>query len=104
MLLVVKHNRMHAMNQPAMTQPERRRQPRLRALKAGRAILPGGHSTFDCMIRNLSPVGAKVTFESTADIPSQFRLRFDDGTTHDCAVKWRGEREMGVEFLDARAS
>ena len=91
------------MNQQAMTQPERRRQPRLRALKAGRAILPGGHSTFDCMIRNLSPVGAKVTFESTADIPAEFRLRLEDGTTHECAVKWRSPREIGVEFLDALA-
>ncbi len=87
-----------------MNQPERRRQPRLRALKAGRVILPGGNSTFDCMIRNLSPIGARVIFESTADIPPQFRLRFEDGTTHDCAVKWRKPREIGVEFLDALAS
>ena len=87
-----------------MTQPERRRQPRLRALKAGRAILPGGHSTFDCMIRNLSALGAKVTFESTSHIPPAFRLRFEDGTTHDSAVKWRSPREMGVEFVDAVAS
>jgi hypothetical protein len=87
-----------------MEQPDRRRQPRLRALKAGRAILPGGHSTFDCMIRNLSPLGAKMSFESTADIPPQFRLRLEDGTTHNCAVKWRSPREIGVEFLDALAS
>lgn len=87
-----------------MEQPDRRRQPRLRALKAGRAILPGGHSTFDCMIRNLSPLGARMSFESTADIPPQFRLRLEDGTTHDCAVKWRSPREIGVEFLDALAS
>jgi hypothetical protein len=90
---------MHAMNQP-----ERRRQPRLRALKAARVIFPGGYSTCDCTIRNLSPVGAKVTFESTATIPASFRLRFEDGTTHDCAVKWRTQRELGVEFLDALAS
>ncbi len=56
------------------------------------------------MIRNLSPIGAKVSFESTTDIPPQFRLRFEDGTTHDCAVKWRSPRELGVEFLDALAS
>lgn len=87
-----------------MEQPDRRRQPRLRALKAGRAVLPGGHSTFDCMIRNLSPLGAKMSFESTADIPPQFRLRLEDGTTHNCAVKWRSPREIGVEFLDALAS
>lgn len=98
MMTVVVHNRIAVMDQQ-----ERRRNPRLRALKAGRAILPGGRSTFDCMIRNLSPLGAKVSFESTADIPAQFRLRFEDGSIHDCAVKWRSPREIGVEFADAAA-
>lgn len=83
-----------------MQQTERRRQPRLRALKAGRAVVAGGYSTFDCMVRNLSPIGAKVVFENTADIPAWFRLRFQDGTAHDCAVKWRSPRELGVEFVE----
>ncbi|PYB71424.1 MULTISPECIES: PilZ domain-containing protein [Rhizobium] len=85
-----------------MPETERRREPRLRALKAGRAVLAGGRSTFDCMVRNLSPIGAKVVFESTADIPPRFSLRFQDGTAHDCAVKWRTQREMGVEFVEAK--
>ncbi|UJW73466.1 PilZ domain-containing protein [Rhizobium sp. SL42] len=81
---------------------ERRDVPRTRALKAGRAILDGGNSTFDCMVRNLSQAGAKVQFESTADIPADFRLRFEDGTTHDCHVRWRTPRELGVEFTDRK--
>lgn len=81
---------------------ERREIPRTRALKAGRAILAGGYSTFDCMVRNLSQAGAKVQFESTADIPADFRLRFEDGTTHDCHVRWRTARELGVEFTDRK--
>jgi hypothetical protein len=35
--------------------------------------------------------------------PLHFRLRLDDGT-HDCAVKWRKERVLGLEFTDVRAS
>jgi hypothetical protein len=45
----------------------------------------------------------RVIFETTAHIPPHFRLRLDDGT-HDCAVKWRKERVLGVEFTDVRAS
>lgn len=79
---------------------EHRMKPRLRALKAGRLVLPGGYSTFDCMIRNLSEGGAKITLESTVPIPDRFDLRFEDGTTHPCRVCWRNSKEMGVEFLD----
>ncbi|TPP10873.1 PilZ domain-containing protein [Rhizobium glycinendophyticum] len=86
-----------------MQNDEKRREPRLRALKAGRAVVSGGYSTFDCTVRNLSAGGAKVVFENTADIPAHFRLRFEDGTSHDCEVRWRTPREVGVQFLDARA-
>ncbi|KQW27435.1 pilus assembly protein PilZ [Rhizobium sp. Root274] len=86
-----------------MQTDEKRREPRLRAFKAGRAVISGGYSTFDCTVRNLSAGGAKVVFENTADIPAHFRLRFEDGTSHDCEVRWRTPREVGVQFLDARA-
>ena len=79
---------------------EHRVKPRLRALKAGRLILPGGYSTFDCMIRNLSEGGAKITLESTVPIPEHFDLKFEDGTTHSCRVCWRNPKELGVEFMD----
>jgi PilZ domain len=74
----------------------------MRALKAGRAVLTGGYSTFNCTVRNLSTGGAKIVFESTTDIPPQFRLRLEDGTSHECAVRWRTPREVGVEFLHSQ--
>ena len=86
-----------------MQQDEKRREPRLRALKAGRAVLAGGFSTFNCTVRNLSASGAKVVFENTADIPAHFRLRFEDGTSQECSVRWRSPRELGVEFGEAKA-
>ncbi|MDH4441072.1 MAG: PilZ domain-containing protein [Rhizobium sp.] len=87
-----------------MQQDEKRREPRLRALKAGRAVLAGGYSTFNCTVRNLSTHGAKVVFENTADIPHHFCLRLEDGTSHDCMVRWRTPRELGVEFIEKQAS
>ncbi|MBC7152030.1 MAG: PilZ domain-containing protein [Rhizobium sp.] len=77
---------------------ERRTATRLRALKAARIVLPGGYSTFDCMVRNLSPVGAKLVLEQTFDVPDAFQLNFEDGSVRQCTVKWRNPKELGVAF------
>ncbi len=87
-----------------MLQDERRRQPRLKSLKGARAILNRGYTTFDCVVRNLSPLGAKITLGTTSDMPSRFELRFEDGTIHHCEVRWRNPKEMGVAFSDAPAA
>jgi len=68
-------------------------------LKAARAVVANGFSTFDCTVRNLSASGAKVVCENAIDIPADFRLRFEDGTTRECMVRWRTQRELGVEFV-----
>ena len=77
---------------------ERRTTPRLRALKAARVVLPGGYSTFDCTVRNLSAAGAKLVLESTFDVPASFHLNFEDGSVFSCSVKWRNPKELGVAF------
>lgn len=77
-----------------------RAHPRIRALKGARAVIGNGHSTFDCTIRNLSATGAKVVFESTVPIPAAFELRFEDGQSHQCEVRWRTPKEIGVLFTD----
>lgn len=80
---------------------ENRVAPRLRALKAARIILPGGHSTFDCTVRNLSATGAKLIMETTIAVPERFTLRFEDGTEKVCEVAWRKTAELGVSFSGA---
>ncbi|MBW8298737.1 MAG: PilZ domain-containing protein [Hydrogenophaga sp.] len=77
---------------------ERRTATRLRALKAARIVLPGGYSTFDCMVRNLSAAGAKLVLEQTFDVPDAFQLNFEDGSVRQCTVKWRNPKELGVAF------
>jgi hypothetical protein len=77
---------------------EKRSIPRMRALKAARIILTGGHSTFDCMVRNLTGKGARLVMESTIGVPDTFGLRFEDGTMHECSVRWRKVSELGVSF------
>ncbi|MCJ7996617.1 PilZ domain-containing protein [Rhizobium cremeum] len=83
---------------------EKRAQPRARALKAARIILPGGYSTFDCMVRNLSAGGAKLVMETTVGVPDEFSLRFEDGSIRPCQAKWRNAKELGVAFVATNAA
>lgn len=78
---------------------ERRAAPRQRTLKGGRIVINNGSSTFDCTIRNLSEIGARLRVTSIIGIPDTFHLAMDDGRQFDCAVAWRTETELGVKFI-----
>ncbi|MDH6265149.1 hypothetical protein M2360_000530 [Rhizobium sp. SG_E_25_P2] len=78
----------------------KRRAPRLRALKAGRIVFHHGGSTIDCTIRNLSATGAKIALEQALLAPDVFDLQFQDGTMRPCTVRWRKLTEIGVSFDD----
>ncbi len=78
---------------------DKRRSARLRTLKGARVVFNNKASTVDCRIRNLSEGGARVQMERTDAVPDAFELRFDDGKSHDCVVRWRTATEMGVEFV-----
>jgi hypothetical protein len=78
---------------------EKRAAPRQRTLKGGRIVINNGSSTFDCTIRNLSEIGARLRVTSIIGIPDAFHLAMDDGRKFDCAVAWRTETELGVKFI-----
>jgi hypothetical protein len=81
---------------------DRRTERRNRTLKGARIVFNGGHSVFDCTVRNLSPGGALIEVPSMLGIPTQFELILDQGATRRlCSVRWRTERMMGVRFDDA---
>jgi hypothetical protein len=80
---------------------ERRRTFRQRTLKGARIVLNDGFSTFDCTVRNLSPLGARLKVASIIGIPDRFELQFDDGRKFACRVAWRQEEDIGVEFVQS---
>ena len=64
-------------------------------------ILTNG-SLRDCVVRDMSTLGARLALVSTSYIPDRISLSFDDGhTLRDCRVAWRSATEMGVEFSAA---
>ena len=77
---------------------ERRKVQRMRALKAARIVYHNGTQTRDCMVRNLTGIGARLVMDSTVGLPDAFSLQFEDGSERACAVRWRKLGDMGVEF------
>jgi hypothetical protein len=76
---------------------EKRIFPRERVLRAG--TIEFGGSAIDCMVRNMSNVGAALQVSSPMGIPEIFTLVFQTaGLRLPCHVVWRKERWIGVAF------
>lgn len=52
---------------------DRRHAPRRRALKEAKVVL-SDWSVIDCLVRDLSDMGARVEFSAPTNLPSEFRL------------------------------
>ena len=78
---------------------DKRRQPRLRILKAGKIIFNHRSSVIDCTIRNLSAGGACLQVPSTMAVPTTFDLVIDaEKENRVCRVMWKTENRIGVSF------
>jgi PilZ domain len=79
---------------------DRRRTARNRTLFAGSVAFHPSMPTTDCLVRNLSPAGAKITFAGAAAVPDKFDLTLDrDERTFQARMIWRSAKEAGVVFL-----
>jgi ribosomal protein S1 len=78
--------------------PERRKSARLRVLKNAKLIIEKS-SVIDCVVRNLTSVGARVTISNTTALPEKLEMTFDRGRTiRSCRIVWRTLNETGIEF------
>jgi len=76
---------------------ERRRAPRHRTLKGALVVFDNHQRALDCMIRNLSEGGAKISLESTGDVPDSFEILVPKEHMIIAArAVWRTRNEMGV--------
>jgi PilZ domain-containing protein len=56
----------------------------------------------DCVVRDISSLGARLALISTSLIPDRFGLTFDAAhTMRGCRVAWRSPNELGVEFCES---
>ena len=78
---------------------ERRKIPRGRSLQGAKIAFNEHRSVIDCVVRNLTVMGALLKVPSTVGIPEQFDFKFDHERDYRRArVIWRREDSLGVEF------
>ncbi len=83
----------------ALDMVERRKTPRSRALKGAKIAFNQHRSVIDCVVRNLTNVGAMLKVPSTVGIPERFDFRFDHEREYRPArVIWRRDDCLGVAF------
>jgi hypothetical protein len=82
---------------------ERRASPRTKVFKKGKLIHTNMIAVFDCMIRDISETGARLSCGETAMLPTEMKLLVSSQREM-CLVRivWRKSREVGVQFLEAR--
>jgi hypothetical protein len=84
------------------SETERRRVRRSRTLKGGRIVFNAGYSDFECTIRDLTPIGAKLQLGESIGVPNHFELEVERGQPRrKCTVRWRAGSTLGVSFDDA---
>jgi len=92
------------MNDLAMLRPDgstadKRQGGRARALLAAKILIGDGRMSPDCLIRDLSPDGARVRISRTVPLPQSFALlAIRDGLLFDAALVWRKGDEAGLAF------
>jgi hypothetical protein len=77
---------------------ERRTSHRQRVLKGATLSFNKGYSAFECVVRNLSEGGAKLSLGETFGLPATFRLSISGEATHVAHVVWRKANEIGVRL------
>jgi hypothetical protein len=76
-----------------------RTQPRLRAILGARIIFANGNSSMDCLIRDISPSGARLELGGSVTVPDRFDLFVPQKQkTFRATIKWRRLNEVGVVF------
>jgi hypothetical protein len=80
---------------------ERRNPPRRKSLKGARILMLDQFGrTLECVVRNVSNEGARLSLRTPKGVPDKFGLVFEaDQSVRQCRVVWRRETEIGVAFL-----
>lgn len=80
---------------------ERRRERRLRVLKEAKVMLTEWVSV-NCVVRDLSPGGARLEFDGPVYLPSEFKLCIVSADlTIPAVTAWQRRGEAGIRFTGA---
>jgi hypothetical protein len=90
--------------EPGLRPNRPRKAARQKSFLRGMINVNNGRSTFDCLIRDISPEGARLVFSSAVSIPDAFDLYIPQKEqTLSVRVTWRHGEEIGVAFAEPSA-
>jgi PilZ domain len=77
-----------------------RRHHRLEWNRVGKLISLVGHPISNCMVKDISPSGARVMVPMPEIVPDFFRINYGaEDVKPMCSVRWRKDKEMGIRFI-----
>lgn len=83
----------------ALSNEERRRSPRRRALKAAKLLPMDAWAAIDGVVRDQSQTGARIACDTPESVPNEFRLVVvKEATIQPCTVRWRAKEQLGVSY------
>ena len=89
----------HAGTVPAAAAPERRATGRRRVLRGATLTFNHGFGSFECLVRNESQHGARLTFGDASAVPAHFELAVaGEAVRRGAHVRWRTMTAIGVEY------
>ncbi len=76
-----------------------RSQRRLKAVKSARAVISSSGSGIDCVVRSMSPNGARLTFDEPVNLPERFELcLLTENVRVGVSQVWSKGLDVGVNF------
>lgn len=79
--------------------PDRRVEQRRRSYKGATLNFNSGFGSFDCIVRNQSAHGARLSFGDIRGVPNRFELRISGEAAPRIAdVRWRQADALGVSL------
>jgi hypothetical protein len=78
---------------------------RIRAFLRAQIIFNNRMSTIDCIIKNISPTGARIALSDTLTVPTEFEIYIPQrGRSHHARLVWRDKDAIGVDFTDPQSA
>jgi hypothetical protein len=76
--------------------------PRRRCYLGGRIAYANRFVTVNCLVRDISPKGARLVLPEAELLPSEFDLDIREKKGFRARIVWRQGNVCGVEFLESR--
>ena len=78
---------------------DKRKTQRMRRLKDACIYFNGKKSMMNCVVRDVSETGARVTVGEPYLIPTEFELAIKGSPARPARKVWVKQNEMGIEFI-----